>query len=179
MYPQQQLQRCLSLTLINCALSVYCESTHLFLPSSLLYSLTFSTGSTKQIWQNDEQYLNVSCTCKRTWSICSAGSGQWGAPGVPVSAGLQTGCWFLWGNWVSQSRRGEPRRTTWACSWSSCHTVRWWHRLLWKTVNKLWRGKRKKRRGDHIWLLCLFMKKTEQTENRWDIRMGVGIHVNC
>lgn len=75
--------------------------------------------------------------CTQTSASCSARWHWSGHPGALGEAGEQTGWTFQQGSLVLWSRRGEPRRKTWACWLSSSHKIQRWHRRPWRTASRL------------------------------------------
>lgn len=96
---------------------------------------------------NDSAYPVLCHRGTQTFPTCSR-SGGWGwlLSGLAAS-GWQTAHLHLWGSWGWWRTCAGPHRTMSACSWTSGHRTQRWHKLPWKTVNRL----RKTNKGVKIW----------------------------
>lgn len=94
--------------------------------------------------KSETVYLCRCHTDRQTSPTCNTPQGWWEGLWYQASSAEQTGWVRQLENWAWWRTRAASRRTTWWCSPTSCRRSQRWHKLLWKTVSKLKKRRRKK-----------------------------------
>lgn len=111
-------------------------------------------GVKQEISQNDSAYLVLCHRGTQTFPTYSKSRDSGWLLSRLAASGWRTAHLHLSGSSGWWRTCGGRRRTTSGCSWTSGHRIQRWHKLLWRTVNRL----RKTDKDVRIWYIMNTIK---------------------